>query len=459
MKISPVISCLFIVAPWNRRRKKRKTRGTQTKPHIGPTEDLWFMKRRRSTTGTNGCGRWAERGKWKVAMENKAEHARQYRCRRLQDQIPLSEPKGRFFRSSPVFPVTLPSSSGTQLEFGFLYAFPVDPDGQLVLRDLAGVSLERPEHLDWWVRERSSCWFSGSSWAVPSLRFTWLWEPARTECSWSTARVRRSKAWQLSCIVSDRRSVVAAILSPSTSMLLMLLSIEVAANCTVVLSSSKLGCLVSCTQAAMRGSCLGLGGAVWTWEVRGPGGKAVRQHRGTLEQHGTWRQAGDVPCRTSSPRSSSVVTLSEKRKTSVRTNKNGRKERPRRAAFLTDQNRARHQRCGPVQALIPDQIGRLTALMTDRTFANWLTAGEGAGPKGFCRPRRRVAARTNVTPGIPDTRAGPKCTGLPDFLLGQTSQGVPVTVGRATRQPAALIKGNVEVKRRRNCWLKKERFF
>lgn len=28
----------------------------------------------------------------------KAEHERQYRCRRLQDQIPLSEPKGRFFK-------------------------------------------------------------------------------------------------------------------------------------------------------------------------------------------------------------------------------------------------------------------------------------------------------------------------------------------------------------------------
>lgn len=139
--------------------------------------------------------------------------------------------------------------------------------------------------------------------------------------------------------------------------------------------------------------------------------------------------------------------------------KNGRKERPRRAAFLTDQNRARHQRCGPVQALIPDQIGRLTALMTERTFANWLRAGEGAGPKCFCRPRRRVAARTNVMPGIPDTRAGPKCSGLLDVLLGQTSQGVPVTVGRAARQSPPLIEGNVEVKRRRNCWLKKKEIF
>lgn len=138
--------------------------------------------------------------------------------------------------------------------------------------------------------------------------------------------------------------------------------------------------------------------------------------------------------------------------------RNGRKERPRRAAFLTDQSRARHQRCGAVQALIPDQSGRLAALMTDRTFANWLTAGEGAGPKCFCRPRRRVAARTNVTLGIPDTRAGPKRTGLPDFLLGQTSQGVPVTVGRATRQSASLLEGNVEIKRQRKCWLKKRDF-
>lgn len=151
--------------------------------------------------------------------------------------------------------------------------------------------------------------------------------------------------------------------------------------------------------------------------------------------------------------------LSEKRKTSLRTNENGRKERPRRAAFLTDQNRARHQRCGPLQALIPDQIGRLTALMTHRTFANWLTAGEGAWPKRFCQLRRRVAARTIVTPGIPDTRAVPKCTGLPDFLLGQTSQGAPVTVGRATRQSASLIGGNVEIKRRRNCWLIKREIF
>lgn len=42
-------------------------------------------------------------------------------------------PKGGSLRSSPVFQVTLPPSSGTQLEFGFLLAFPVDPDRQLVL--------------------------------------------------------------------------------------------------------------------------------------------------------------------------------------------------------------------------------------------------------------------------------------------------------------------------------------
>lgn len=68
--------------------------------------------------------------------------------------------------------------------------------------------------------------------------------------------------------------------------------------------------------------------------------------------------------------------------------KNGIKERSERAAFLTNQNRTRHQRHGPVQALIPDQIGRtnsgLTALMTDRTFADWLRAREGAWPMCFC---------------------------------------------------------------------------
>lgn len=42
-------------------------------------------------------------------------------------------PKVGSLRSSPVFQVTLPPSSGTQLEFGFLLAFPVDPDRQLVL--------------------------------------------------------------------------------------------------------------------------------------------------------------------------------------------------------------------------------------------------------------------------------------------------------------------------------------
>lgn len=255
---------------------------------------LWFAMEMEEEEEINHRNKWMWQASWEGKMKGgdgkKAKNERQYHCRCLQDQIPLKGTKSWFFKkpshvsdhpsslfwnSAGIwFPVGVPCWPGHRQAAGSLRI------GRCILGTGGGEGWTRTRG---WVRERSSCWSSGSSWQVLSLWLTriWLRESARTDCRWSTVRVRRSNTWQLSCTVSDKRSVVAAILSPRTSMFLMLLSMELAANCTVALSSSKLACLVSCTQAAVWCCCLGLEGAVWAWED--PRGVAVRRKRAALE--------------------------------------------------------------------------------------------------------------------------------------------------------------------------------
>lgn len=163
-----------------------------------------------------------------------------------------------------------------------------DADRQLVPWEVEGASRELfreveeveeggegKEHLDWCVRD-GRCWlfvvwlfFVVSSVALGLGELMSALVVVRSICSLSTTCVRRTKAWELSCTVSDMRSVAAAIFSPRSLMSLVLFSMELAASCTVDLNSSRLSCLASSTGgiSTTRWWCMGLGGAV---RMRGP---------------------------------------------------------------------------------------------------------------------------------------------------------------------------------------------
>lgn len=159
-----------------------------------------------------------------------------------------------------------------------------ETERQLAPCDVEGVSGELPReleededvssdgksYLDWWVRDgRCPLLLELSDVLSPfsaPVGFGGLLV-ARSICSLSTTCLRRTRACELSCTVSDMSSVAAAILSPSSLMSLVLLSMELAASCTVDLSSSRLSCLASSTGATRgtsnsRRGCMGLGGAV-----------------------------------------------------------------------------------------------------------------------------------------------------------------------------------------------------
>lgn len=142
-----------------------------------------------------------------------------------------------------------------------------DTDRQPVPREVEGASRELlreldeeeegregKEHLDWCVRDGRCSRLFAVFLGVPSCSLTAgfgklisVLVVARSDCNRSTTCVRTTKAWELSCTVSDMRSVAAAIFSPRSLMSLVLLSMELAASCTVILSSSRLSCFASST--------------------------------------------------------------------------------------------------------------------------------------------------------------------------------------------------------------------
>lgn len=160
-----------------------------------------------------------------------------------------------------------------------------DTERHPVICEVEGTSMELPKELEEEVKERSegkedldwcvkdgrcspvlglllgvlSCSAAKGVWVLISVLLA-----ATSICSWSTTWVRTTNACELSCTVSVMRSVAFANFSPSSLMFLVLVFIEQAAMCTVILSSSRLSCLASSTGGISPTwrACKGLGGAV-----------------------------------------------------------------------------------------------------------------------------------------------------------------------------------------------------
>lgn len=121
--------------------------------------------------------------------------------------------------------------------------------------------------------------------------------------------------------------------------------------------------------------------ALWLPGTRGGGVRSTRRRRRGRQTAPSYaaaaRNAGTRWRRPTLDLVSTVqlVTDDVSKKKNICKNARKRHERKIKAAFLTNQSRARHQRYGPLHALIPDQVGTKNSAPTDRTFANWLTAG------------------------------------------------------------------------------------